>query len=168
MAASDPGFSTTSPSSNELLMQKLQIEQVIKGGASWFITVSVLSAINGLLTAFGAPIRFIFGLGVTEIVNAVTHELGKGALVPDLIINGFVIGLFVIFWRFARQGKKWAFLVGMVLYLIDGLIMIPFDLLGAAFHAYALWRMFTGFRAIAQLERLAPSILAAGGTMPQA
>ena len=53
-----------------------------------------------------------------------------------------IAGLFLLFWNFARKGEKWAFLAGMALYAIDGMILIPFkDFLGVAFHAYALFRI---------------------------
>ena len=72
----------------------------------------------------------------------------------DLIINGIVAGVFVLFWQFARKGQKWAFLVGMVLYAADGLLLVLFkDILSVAFHAYALYRMSSGFKALPVLRR---------------
>ena len=118
---SGPGFGlsgTPQPSIANALEQKLRAERVVKAGANWFITVAVLSMINSVLSMSGAGIRFIFGLGIAEFVDALAHQAGQSGFALDLIINGFVAGVFVIFWNFARKGQQWAFLVGMALYVL--------------------------------------------------
>ena len=145
-------------------MQVLQLRNAINGGASWFIWVAGLSMVNSVLSVSGGGFRFIFGLGATQVVDALAHQAGQSGVVLDLLINGLLAGLFVLFWHFARNGQKWAFMVGMALYALDGLILIPFaDYLGVAFHAYALWRIYGGFKAASQLEALQPAMLATGG-----
>jgi hypothetical protein len=77
------------------------------------------------------------------------------------VVNLFIAGFFLWFWHFGRKGEKWAFLTGMALYVMDGLLLIPFrDLLGLAFHAYALYRIYRGMQGIPVLlelqRRLAP------------
>jgi hypothetical protein len=147
-------------------VQKLRLEQRARVGAGWFVWVAGLSMVNSLVSSFGGSIRFIFGLGVTQIVDAMSHQAGNAGVVLDLIINGFVAGLFVLLWNFARKGQKWAFLLGMALYALDGLILIPFkDILGLAFHAYALWRIYQGFQAASELEAMGAAALQAGGTI---
>jgi hypothetical protein len=43
----------------------------------------------------------------------------------------------------------------MAVYLIDGLILVPFkDFLGIAFHAYALFRIYNGMQGIPVLEEI--------------
>jgi len=88
---------------------------------------------------------------------------GKAGFALDLIINGFVAGVFVLFWHFARKGQQWAFLVGMALYAVDALLMLYFkDILAAAFHGYALYRMYMGMSGIAALQRYESAMTAAG------
>ena len=73
----------------------------------------------------------------------------------DLIINGIIAGVFVLFWNFARQGQKWAWYVGMAVYVVDGLLLLlSEDYLAIAFHAYALYRMSSGLKLLPILERL--------------
>src|SRR5262249_32633274 len=143
--------------------QKLRAERVVKAGASWFITVAVLSLVNSVLSMTGAPIRFIFGLGVSELVDALAHQAGQTGFGLDLIINGFVAALFLLFWRFARQGAQWAFLVGMAIYALDAVLVLYFkDILAAAFHAYALYRMYTGMSGIPALQNAQQAMVPAG------
>ena len=135
--------------------QKLRLEQALKGPASWFVTVAALSIVNSILAMSGASIHFIFGLGITQIVDAGAHQAGSAGYVLDLIINGIIAGVFLLIWKFARQGKGWAWYGGMALYAIDGLLLLLFrDYLSVAFHAWALFRMSPGLKLLPILKQL--------------
>ena len=163
---SSPGLGLSGapqPSIANVVEQKLRAERVVRAGASWFITVGVLSIINSVLSMSGGRIHFIFGLGVTELVDALARQAGQSGFALDLIINGFVAGVFVLFWHFARKGQQWAFLVGMGLYALDALLMLYFrDILAAAFHGYALYRMYSGMSGISALQQCETAMTAAG------
>jgi hypothetical protein len=150
------GFGTASaPSVTNLVEQKLRAENVMKAGASWFLWVAGLSMVNSILSLSGSGFRFIFGLGMAQVVDALAHQAGDSGFALDLVINGFVAAVFVLFWNFARKGQNWAFIVGMALYLLDGLILLGFkDILGAAFHAYVLFRVYGGMKAVPVFQRL--------------
>jgi hypothetical protein len=138
-----------------LVAQKLRAENIVKGGASWFVVVAGLSMLNSVLSLSGAGIRFIFDLGIAQLVDAMAHVAGQGGAVLDLFINGCVAAAFVLFWHFARKGQKWAFIVGMMLYALDGLLMLLFkDFLGLAFHAYVIYRLYSSMGSLATLEQL--------------
>ena len=161
MATGEFGSSATVATTTASVEQKLRAEQIVKNGAGWFLAIAGLSILNSVLTMSGANFHFIFGLGTTEIVDAIGRQAGTTGSALGLIVNLFIAGVFLLFWNFARKGEKWAFLTGMAVYLIDGLILIPFkDLLGVAFHAYALFRIYHGMQGIPVLEdiqrRMAP------------
>jgi hypothetical protein len=147
----------------QLVEQKLRAERVVKAGAGWFLTVAILSTINSVLSMSGAHIRFIFGLGIAQLVDALAHQAGQTGLALDLIVNGFVAGVFVVFWNFAKRGQHWAFLVGMGLYVIDAFVMLYFqDILAVAFHAYAVYRMYSGMSGISSLRMIEEQMTPAG------
>jgi hypothetical protein len=155
MASPALGVSKPSAEQSDLGAQRLQVEQVIKGSSSWFITVAGLSLVNSVLAMTGATVQFIFGLGLTQIVDALAHGSGGAGMVLDLIVNGLIAGVFVFFWKFARKGAKWAFFAGMGLYVVDGLILLAFkDFLSVAFHGWALYRMYSGVKLLPELERM--------------
>ena len=155
MASPALGVSTPSASQSDLAAQKLQVEQALKGSSSWFVVIAGLSLVNSVLSMTGASIHFIFGLGLTQIVDALAHESGGAGIVLDLIINGIIGGVFVLFWSFARKGAKWAFFAGMALYVVDALILLAFkDILSVAFHGWALYRMYSGLKLLPVLERI--------------
>jgi MFS family permease len=154
-----PGGSSASP---VVIEQKLRAEQIVKSGAGWFLAIAGLSILNSVLTMSGAQFHFIFGLGITEIVDVIGRQSGATGSALGLVVNLFIAGFFLWFWYFGRKGEKWAFLTGMALYVMDGLLLIPFkDVLGVAFHAYALYRIYRGMQGIPVLEeiqrRLAPA-----------
>jgi len=93
-------------------------------------------------------VRFIIGLGFTQVID---YELGgTTALLLDLLIAG----LFVLFGVFATKGHRWAFVVGMVLFALDGLILLlRSNWLGVAFHVFVLYCLFRGFTACQRLAR---------------
>ena len=149
------GLNTGLATSAGLVEQKLRAEQIVKSGAGWFLAIAGLSIVNSIMTMSGTSFHFIFGLGVTQIVDAIGAHSGTTGSVLGLIVNAFVAGIFVLFWYFGKQGKKWAFIVGMGLYLVDGLILLPFqDWLGAAFHGWALYRIYNGMLGIPVLDNI--------------
>jgi hypothetical protein len=104
------GFSpvtSTSPS-QAVTEQKLRAEQLVKSGAGWFLAIAGLSIVNSALTLSGAHFSFIFGLGITQVVDAVGQQGGRTGSTLGLVVNAFIAGVFVLFWNFARKGEKWA------------------------------------------------------------
>jgi len=125
MASPALGVSKPSADQSDLAAQKLQVEQALKGSSSWFVVIAGLSLVNSVLSMTGASIHFIFGLGLTQIVDVLAHDSGGAGIVLDLIINGMIAAVFVFFWHFARKGAKWAFFAGMALYIVDALSCSP-------------------------------------------
>lgn len=155
MASPTLGVSNPPADQTALMAQKLRVEQALKGSSSWFVIIAALSLVNSVLFMTGANIHFIFGLGLTQIVDAVAHNAGGAGVVLDLIINGVIGAVFVLFWNFARKGQKWAWLAGMGLYVLDGLILLLFkDFLSVAFHGWALYRMSAGLKLLPAMEKL--------------
>ena len=155
MASPALGMSTSSTEQSDLAAQKLQIEHALKGSSGWFVAIAGLSLVNSVLSMTGASIQFIFGLGLTQIVDAVAHGSGAAGIVLDLIINCMIAGVFVFFWKFARKGARWAFYSGMSLYVVDALILLALkDFLSVAFHGWALYRMYSGVKLLPALEQL--------------
>src|SRR5438552_11033574 len=165
MASPGAGLSNpqTQSSLTNLVEQKLRAERVVKGAASWFLMVGVLSLINSILSMSGTGIRFIFGLGIAQFVDSFAHQAGQSGMAPNLIINACVAGVFVLVWNFARRGEQWAFLVGMGLYAVDAIVMLAFhDILAVAFHGYALYRIYRGLNGIRVLKHFEGQLQSAG------
>lgn len=120
----------------------------VRVGARWFYWIAALSIINSAVVILGGRFHFVVGLGVTSVVDALAKQAGSAGAVLDLVINGMVAGVFVLFGSFASKAQKWAFFVGMALYAVDGLLLLMArDILSVAFHAYALYCIYRGLAA---------------------
>ena len=143
---------------------RLRLEAVGKACASWFLWLAGLSMVNSVLALSGAGLQFIFGLGLTQIVDEYAHQAGSQGLMLDLIINGFIAGIFVLFWYFGKQGHKWAFIVGMGLYVVDGLLLLlGHAFLDAAFHLWVLYRLYQGYTTLSRFMAAQQVQMAAAG-----
>ena len=142
---------------------RAELTRRMKNGANNYYWIAALSVINSLIIEFGGSSYFVVGLASTLIVDTIFVEVAKsagGSLVVKLIglaISIFIAGIFVLFGLFANRGKSWAFIVGMVLYVLDSLIMLAVqEWLGLIFHGFFLFGLFGGLRALNELKKLSP------------
>lgn len=127
------------------------VEGQRRSGAQWFYWVAALSLINSVVALAGQQWRFILGLGVTQLVQELAEQSGNAGMKAGLVSLG-VIGLFAFLGQRAAQGYHWAFLAGMTLYGLDGLIfLMAQDWIGVAFHAFALMMILRGYSAARRL-----------------
>jgi hypothetical protein len=125
----------------------------LRSAASWFYWIAGLSLINSISALSGSDWRFIFGLGITQILDAFGEGFGAGGKVVALVLNLIVAGVFVLFGVFAHKKHSWAFVTGMVLFALDGLIFVlAQDWLGVGFHAFVLFILFRGIQACRALK----------------
>ncbi len=135
--------------------QKLRLQAKVRNGAGWLMAVAIFSVINSVLVLSNANLHFIVGLGVTQIADGVGKSTGSTGAAAGVIVSLFMAGIFALFWKFARQGQQWAFITGMVIYALDGLIFLGLGVfLDFAFHLYALYCIFLGLKALTQLQKL--------------
>jgi hypothetical protein len=126
----------------------------------WFFIISIVSGVNSLLQILGARIgsianiHFIFGLGITQVVDTIAKQSNNGTAIL-LISDGVFLGLLLLCGMWARQRSQAAFIAGMIAYALDGLLLLRFNVwLDAAVHAYALFRMCQGYAATHELVEL--------------
>jgi len=127
----------------------------MRRGAGWFLTIAILSGVNSVLQLFDAKIRFIFGLGITQVVDAVAHGMGQGGPIVVIVVDGLFIVMLILCSRWAKTGSQGAFLGGMIAYALDGVLLLLFSMwLDAAVHAYALWMIWQGYTASRELAQI--------------
>ncbi|HXJ86240.1 MAG TPA: hypothetical protein VMS18_05450 [Candidatus Binatia bacterium] len=135
--------------------RKIKLQAGTNGGARWFMAVALFSVINSALMFFNAKMHFIVGLGVTQIADTIGKLGGTVGSIAGLIVSLFAAAMFLVFWKFAREGNQWAFIAGMVLYALDGLIFLGFGLwLDLGFHAFALFGIYKGLTSLNELNQL--------------
>ena len=131
----------------------------MRRGAGWFLTIAILSGANSLLQIFDAKMRFIFGLGITQVVDAVGHSAGQNTLFVTMAVDGLFIVMLVLCSKWAKAGSQGAFVGGMIAYALDGVLLVLFSVwLAAVVHAYALYMIWQGYvaaRELAQIQQAA-------------
>lgn len=128
-------------------------------GARWFYWIAGLSIVNSIIHFSNGTATFVVGLGTTQITDAYStshHQLPIGIAIA-LIISG----LYVLFGYFALKRQLWAFVTGMVLYLLDGLIFVGFmfvspgdSLFPLLFHAWVLYGIIRGLIATLRFQQV--------------
>ncbi|MDB6067755.1 MAG: hypothetical protein JWR26_3963 [Pedosphaera sp.] len=129
------------------------IERQVRSGARWFYWIAAFSLVNTFIAMSSPGTVFIVGLGITQVIDGLASGHDSGGKMIGLVLNIIVAGIFAMFGFFASKRHSWSFIVGMVLYALDALIfLLAGDWLGLAFHAFALFCIFTGLRANLKLN----------------
>lgn len=128
---------------------------LFRSRASWFYWLAGLSLLNSILLHTGMGIQFIFGLGITGVVDALVFSDGPPAGAARLVGLGLDAVIASVFAGFGfatiHLGWKWALWVGLVLYAVDGVLCVLANAwIESAVHAYVLFQL--GLAAMASLR----------------
>jgi len=145
-----------------LAHQMAALDQAGRNGAHWFFWVAGLSMVNSIIAHVGGNIHFVVGLGVMLIVDGVANNAAQQQPDRAAILKGIALGIDVLaalvvalFGWLARNRFLGVYLIGMVLYLLDGLIFFAFrSWMSVAFHGFALYWMWNGFTAFRHVRRI--------------
>jgi len=149
------------PSGEAAELHKLTSQHA--SGANWFFWIAALSLVNSVILLAGGEWSFVIGLGVTQFVDAIAAMAAadagaEAAMLAKSFAFGIdlaVAGMFVLFGVFARKRGAWAFIVGMALYALDGLLFVMVaDWLSVGFHVFALLGLASGLAAGRKISAL--------------
>jgi hypothetical protein len=139
------------------------LRQQMKSGARWFYWIAGLSLINSIAAVSGSSWSFLAGLGITQLISGfalgLSDDVGGAvniiAFMLDILVAAFFVGLGV--W--ANKGDTWPFMLGLVVYALDGIIFLVFQLwFSLAFHAFVLFCLYRGLAANRKLKQLEAEI----------
>jgi hypothetical protein len=142
---------------------------VMHSGARWFYWIAALSLVNSVVFWTGSTWGFAIGLAMTDAANAFGQvaDAGTAGIVIALIVDALIAGAFAGLGYMAQKGAQWAFIVGLVAYGLDGLLMVwATDWLSVAFHGLALYFIYRGFQACRALPVPAPISIVPPGMAP--
>jgi hypothetical protein len=147
------------------------VEKKVRSSASWFLWIAALSLVNTAMAFSGGDRQFLFGLAVTQFVDDIANMAiadGGPAVIRwvaigfDLLVAGLLVGAGVL----ARK-RPWAFLTGIVLYVLDAVLCLLFQAWAeAGFHALALVFLVTGYLAARRLKAATAPAPAAAAANP--
>jgi hypothetical protein len=132
--------------------QHAEVSQRYKAGANWFYWIAGLTIVTSVIAIFGGGWRFLISLGTTQVIDGIAEglsgEFGNATKVIAFVLDLIVTGVFVLFGYLAGKKYLWAYMLGMVVFLFDGLVSLLFqDLIGVIVHVVVLFFMFRGYQA---------------------
>ena len=144
---------------NSLSFEAQALEQRSKSGARWFFWIAALSLGTSLLALSGSGVAFFLSLGITQFIDGLAKglsaNLGDSVRIIGLILNILVAGVFVIIGWLALKRHLWSFVVGMVLFALDALLLLAFQIwISFVFHALVIYWIFRGYQAGRRLSAL--------------
>lgn len=151
-------LSDQKPNPHQAVADEYALEQRLRSGANWFFWIAALSLVNSAVFLFGGSWSFFAGLAVTQVVDGLVVAISGAnefslARVITLGIDVFIAALFAACGVFAGRRQNWAFVAGMILYALDGVLALLFGaFLSAGFHVFALVMIFKGFSAARELN----------------
>ena len=163
-------FETTDYSQHDELRQRY------KSGANWFYWIAALTLLTSIIALTGGRWRFFLSLGTTQVIDdfasIASESLGNATKVIAGVFDIFITAMFAGFGVLANKKHLWAYILGMVVFLMDGLVSLAiFDLLGLAVHGFVLFMMFRGYQAGRELvgleKAMAESAQAAAHAPPE-
>lgn len=136
-------------SDRENTAPQAKVSDRVREGANWFFWIAALATMTSVVTMVGSHIHRFTGFGVTALVDTLAQSGSSRAM--DVIFDAWLAGGLVVLGFFAVEGQKWAFVVGMVGYTLDGALSVAAgDYLGAGLHALVLYFIYRGFAALGQ------------------
>ena len=134
-----------------------------KSGANWFYWIAGLTLITSIIGLSGGGWRFFLSLGTTQVIDAIANEaandLGNATKVIAIVFDIFITAMFAAFGVLANKRQLWAYMLGMVVFLFDGVVsVLILDWLGVIVHGVVLFFMFRGYQAGRELVALEQSM----------
>jgi hypothetical protein len=118
-----------------------ELQTGLRSGSLWFYLIGALALVYTLILVLGANFSVI-GLGVTA---RMAEQAGSAHMGRVIIFNCWAAALFMLFGLFAERSERWASVGGVILYSLDGLLMLySHNYLGAALHGILLYGIFHG------------------------
>lgn len=133
--------------------EQMKQRNLITGGASWFMWIGILSAINILTVIFQQNFQFVAGLGINYLILGASSGIQQALainLMPLAYVLSFLIsGMFIIIWKISRNENKTVYLTGMIIYGLDTVIFIfTKEWFVFGFHVFALIMLNAGYSAL--------------------
>ncbi len=137
---------SVAPAGSSLGRRDLEPTSGMRSAASWFYWIAGLSAVNFILALSGASFSFAVGSAAVDFCAVLARDSG-GFNPVYALVGVLVIALWVLLGVLGGRGSLAAFIVGLILFALDTLLVIKSGyVIGIAIHAYILFRLGIGLK----------------------
>ena len=155
-AATQPVLAALARGPDQTALKRVALVNRVRNGGRWFYWIAGLSAVNFVIFILGSESGFALGTAIDWFLQGILEELADPSL--GWLAHVAVIAFFVFLGVRATAGAQWAFIVGGLVYTLDGLIfLLVGDWLGIAVHAFALFAIVSATIAVRQLRSTPPT-----------
>ncbi|MDP9251891.1 MAG: hypothetical protein M3O80_02700 [Chloroflexota bacterium] len=151
ITAEQPVVAALAQGPDQKALARVALVKRVENGGRWFYWIAGLSAVNFVFFVLGSESGFALGTAIDWFLQVILEELADPSLawIPHVA----VIALFVFLGVRATAGAQWAFIVGGLLYALDGLLfLLVKDWLGIAVHAFALFAIVSATISLRRLR----------------
>ena len=149
-ATAQPVVAALAHGPDQTALKRVALVTRVRNGGRWFYWIAGLSAVNFVIFVLGSDTGFALGTAIDWFLQGILEELADPSL--GWIAHVVVIAFFAFLGLRATAGAQWAFIVGGLLYALDGLLfLLVGGWIGIAVHAFAL---FSIVNATISLRRL--------------
>ena len=149
------------PPDIELLMPGAKGKEALlraqRTGGGWFFRIAALSVINMIIVHSETGSYYPVGLSFVDLADEFFHSPALFFPVLAYIVSAIIWGIYVLFGYFAKQGKIWAFIIGLVAYAMDAVFyaVLPDkpSWLFIGFHVFVAFCIWRGLQAARKLKR---------------
>lgn len=132
-------------------------ERQVRTAANWIYWIAGLTFLNMFVVVFGKDWEF----GTNMLLPLMIAYLGHDQAIPLKLTAAFACtvccGIFALLGFFTAKTARWAIILAAVFYGIDGIIWLAAQQwIGAAIHAFGLWRLCIGVQAAFALSKVRP------------
>ncbi|HKY52207.1 MAG TPA: hypothetical protein VJP45_13200 [Candidatus Limnocylindria bacterium] len=149
--AAEPLVNVLANAPDPAALVRVDLKRRMENGGRWFYWIAALSAVNFVFFMIGSDTGFALGTAIDWFLQGAIEELADPSLA--WVAHVIVIALFAFLGLRATGGAQWAFVLGGVVYLLDGLLfLLVGDWLGIAVHAFALFAIVSGMLSLRRLR----------------
>lgn len=151
VATAQPVVAALAQGPDQTALKRVALVKRVRNGGRWFYWIAGLSAVNFVIFVMGSDTGFALGTAIDWFLQGIVEELADPSL--GWLAHVAVIAFFVFLGVRATAGAQWAFILGGLVYTLDGLIfLLVGDWLGIAVHAFALFAIVSATIAVRQLR----------------
>lgn len=150
-SAQQPVLAALAGGPDQAALARVALVRRVTNGGRWFYWIAGLSAVNLVFFFMGRGAGFALGTTIDWVLQGILEELADPSLA--WIAHAAVIAFFAFLGVRATAGAQWAFVLGGLVYAIDGLLLLLIgDWIGIVVHAIALFAIVSAIVSLRQLR----------------
>src|SRR5579872_1493296 len=125
-----------------------------RNDANYFFIAAAVAALGSGLTP--VQLNILANVGVIDLLQHYSGAFGELHILAVYATTALWLVLLTGLGFAAQKGYRWAFLVGIVLYVMDmGALAVMFSTWSTGVHGFFVYRWFQGQKALKELKELA-------------